>query len=193
MGVFSHRTRHASFPLPCGAQPDHCIWFHRPVRFDKWQYLHTQHLLAATGTLRDGARNHSPRTMARQRDHCAGSARSPIAESDRVIRRCAAAERAQRCQSTRGDDVQSSWPGGRQGRVTSRVIARGQGREHAIRLAEEGADIIAVDVCGDIEGAPILDEADLDETAALVEKLDRRIVTAQADARTPSRPTGRAA
>src|SRR6516164_984444 len=63
--------------------------------------------------------------------------------------------------------------------------ARGQGREHAIRLAEEGADIIAVDVCSDIDGAgyPGATEADLDETAALVEKFDRRIVTAKADVR----------
>ena len=76
------------------------------------------------------------------------------------------------------------------GRVAGKVAfitgaARGQGREHAIRLAEEGADIIAVDVCGDIEGAPypLATEADLDETAALVEKLDRRILTAKADVR----------
>lgn len=76
------------------------------------------------------------------------------------------------------------------GRVAGKVAfitgaARGQGREHAVRLAEEGADIIAVDVCGDIDGAPYpgATEADLDETAALVEKLDRRIVTAKADVR----------
>src|SRR6185312_824737 len=76
------------------------------------------------------------------------------------------------------------------GRVAGKVAfitgaARGQGREHAIRLAEEGADIIAVDACTDIEGAPypLATEADLDETAALVEKLDRRIVTAKADVR----------
>ncbi len=76
------------------------------------------------------------------------------------------------------------------GRVAGKVAfitgaARGQGREHAIRLAEEGADIIAVDVCGDIDGVPypLATEADLDETAALVEKLDRRVVTAQADVR----------
>ena len=76
------------------------------------------------------------------------------------------------------------------GRVAGKVAfitgaARGQGREHAIRLAEEGADIIAVDVCRDIDGAgyPGATEADLDETAALVEKLDRRIVTAKADVR----------
>ena len=76
------------------------------------------------------------------------------------------------------------------GRVADKVAfitgaARGQGREHAIRLAEEGADIIAVDVCSDIgsAGYPGATEADLDETAALVEKLDRRIVTAKADVR----------
>ncbi len=80
--------------------------------------------------------------------------------------------------------------GNKVGRVAGKVAfitgaARGQGREHAIRLAEEGADIIAVDVCGDIEGVPYpgATEADLDETAALVEKLDRRILTAQADVR----------
>lgn len=76
------------------------------------------------------------------------------------------------------------------GRVAGKVAfitgaARGQGREHAVRLAEEGADIIAVDVCGDIDGVsyPGATEADLDETAELVGKLDRRIVTAQADVR----------
>jgi NAD(P)-dependent dehydrogenase (short-subunit alcohol dehydrogenase family) len=45
------------------------------------------------------------------------------------------------------------------GRVEGKVAfitgaVRGQGRSHAIRLAEEGADIIAVDVCADIEGVP---------------------------------------
>jgi (+)-trans-carveol dehydrogenase len=76
------------------------------------------------------------------------------------------------------------------GRVAGKVAfitgaARGQGREHAVRLAEEGADIIAVDVCEDIDGVgyPGAKEADLDETAALIEKLDRRIVTAKADVR----------
>lgn len=76
------------------------------------------------------------------------------------------------------------------GRVAGKVAfitgaARGQGREHAVRLAEEGADIIAIDLCGDVEGVnyPGATEADLDETAALVQKLDRRIVTAKADVR----------
>jgi (+)-trans-carveol dehydrogenase len=76
------------------------------------------------------------------------------------------------------------------GRVAGKIAfitgaARGQGREHAVRLAEEGADIIAVDMCGDVAGVnyPLATDADLDETAALVEKLDRRIVTAKADVR----------
>lgn len=76
------------------------------------------------------------------------------------------------------------------GRVAGKVAfitgaARGQGREHAVRLAEEGADIIAVDLCSDVEGVvyPGATDDDLDETAALVEKLDRRIVTAKADVR----------
>lgn len=63
--------------------------------------------------------------------------------------------------------------------------ARGQGRSHAIRLAEEGADVIAVDVCAPVEtvGYKAADPADLDETVALVEKLDRRIVAHRADVR----------
>jgi (+)-trans-carveol dehydrogenase len=62
------------------------------------------------------------------------------------------------------------------GRVADKVAfitgaARGQGREHAIRLAEEGADIIAVDVCEDIDGVgyPGASDADLADTADLVE------------------------
>jgi len=76
------------------------------------------------------------------------------------------------------------------GRVQGKVAfitgaARGQGRSHAIRLAEEGADIIAVDLCKDFEtvGYPMPTPDDLKETARLVEKLDRRIVTAEADVR----------
>jgi SDR family mycofactocin-dependent oxidoreductase len=63
--------------------------------------------------------------------------------------------------------------------------ARGQGRSHAVRLAEEGADIIAIDVCTPIETVTYrgASEADLAETAAEVEKLDRRIVTRKADVR----------
>ena len=66
--------------------------------------------------------------------------------------------------------------------------ARGQGRSHAVRLAEEGADIIAVDICGAIAtsvGAPATLE-DLEETARLVQKEGRRIVTAHGGARVGS-------
>ncbi|MDV8070653.1 mycofactocin-coupled SDR family oxidoreductase [Rhodococcus sp. IEGM 1366] len=76
------------------------------------------------------------------------------------------------------------------GRVEGKVAfitgaARGQGRSHAIRLAEEGADIIAVDICQNIDSNayPLATRDDLDETARLVEKLDRRIVSVEADVR----------
>lgn len=76
------------------------------------------------------------------------------------------------------------------GRVAGKVAfitgaARGQGRSHAVRLAEEGADIIAVDVCGDIESLryALAGPDDLKETVRLVEALGRRIVAVQADVR----------
>ncbi|MGD9531541.1 mycofactocin-coupled SDR family oxidoreductase [Pseudonocardia sp.] len=76
------------------------------------------------------------------------------------------------------------------GRVEGKVAlitgaARGQGRSHALRLAEEGADIIAVDVCEQLGSVPydMATEADLAETAKQVEALDRRIVTCKADVR----------
>ena len=76
------------------------------------------------------------------------------------------------------------------GRVQGKVAfvtgaARGQGRSHAVRLAEEGADIIAVDLCQDIQtiGYPMAKPEDLEETAKLVEKTGRGVVTAQADVR----------
>jgi SDR family mycofactocin-dependent oxidoreductase len=76
------------------------------------------------------------------------------------------------------------------GRVAGKVAfitgaARGQGRSHAIRLAQEGADIIAVDICEDVPGIPYPGptEADLAETAKQVEALDRRIVATKADVR----------
>lgn len=75
------------------------------------------------------------------------------------------------------------------GRVRGKVAfisgaARGQGRAHAVRMAEEGADIIAFDALGPVpsQGAPPASPEDLAETVALVEKLDRRIVARQADA-----------
>ncbi len=77
------------------------------------------------------------------------------------------------------------------GRVAGKVAfvtgaARGPGRSHAVRLAEEGADIIAVDVCGPISPSSQIAPAnpdDLAQTADLVKNLDRRIVTAQVDVR----------
>jgi SDR family mycofactocin-dependent oxidoreductase len=63
--------------------------------------------------------------------------------------------------------------------------ARGQGRSHAVKLASEGADIIAVDLCEQIATVeyPMSTAADLAETVRLVEALDRRIVATQADVR----------
>jgi SDR family mycofactocin-dependent oxidoreductase len=64
-------------------------------------------------------------------------------------------------------------------------IARGQGRAHALRLAGAGADIIGVDICGQIDGVeyPMATPDDLAETVKMVENLDRRIVTGIADVR----------
>ncbi|MCW2522952.1 MAG: Short-chain dehydrogenase/reductase, partial [Frankiales bacterium] len=63
--------------------------------------------------------------------------------------------------------------------------ARGQGRSHAIRLAQEGADIIAVDLCAQVEGVPypMSTPEDLADTVKQVEALDRRIIATQADVR----------
>ena len=76
------------------------------------------------------------------------------------------------------------------GRVQGKVAfitgaARGQGRSHAVRLAEEGADIIAVDICHDVDALPysLSTPDDLKETARLVEAQDRRVVAVQADVR----------
>ncbi len=67
--------------------------------------------------------------------------------------------------------------------------ARGQGRSHALRLAREGADIVAVDLCGPIdtiEMYPPSTRDDLAETVRQVEELDRRIVSHVADVRDSS-------
>ena len=76
------------------------------------------------------------------------------------------------------------------GRVTGKVAfitgaARGQGRSHAVRLAAEGADIIAVDLLEDIDTVPyrLAGKRDLDETVRQVKALGRRIVARQADVR----------
>jgi SDR family mycofactocin-dependent oxidoreductase len=66
--------------------------------------------------------------------------------------------------------------------------ARGQGRSHAVRLAEEGADIIAIDLCDEVGSAPyeMGTWEELEETAAAVEGLDRRIHFQRADVRSPA-------
>ena len=76
------------------------------------------------------------------------------------------------------------------GRVEGKVAfitgaARGQGRSHAVRLAQEGADIIAIDICEAIPENPYdpATEEDLAETVRQVEALDRRIVAEKADVR----------
>jgi NAD(P)-dependent dehydrogenase (short-subunit alcohol dehydrogenase family) len=76
------------------------------------------------------------------------------------------------------------------GRVEGKVAfitgaARGQGRSHAVRLSEEGADIIAVDALMDYPSVPypMAGSDDLCETVALVEALGRRIVASRVDVR----------
>jgi SDR family mycofactocin-dependent oxidoreductase len=63
--------------------------------------------------------------------------------------------------------------------------ARGQGRSHAVTLAAAGADIIAVDLCEQLDTVdyPLSTPADLAETVRQVESLDRRIVARRADVR----------
>jgi SDR family mycofactocin-dependent oxidoreductase len=76
------------------------------------------------------------------------------------------------------------------GRVQDKVVlvtggARGQGRSHAVKLAEEGADIILFDICHDIETNeyPLATPHDLEEAGLEVEKTGRRAYTAQVDVR----------
>src|ERR1700744_5240855 len=76
------------------------------------------------------------------------------------------------------------------GRVEDKVVltpggARGQGRSHAVRLAEEGADVILFDICHDIETNeyPLATSRDLEEAGLEVEKTGRKAYTAKADAR----------
>jgi SDR family mycofactocin-dependent oxidoreductase len=76
------------------------------------------------------------------------------------------------------------------GRVQDKVVlvtgaARGQGRSHAVKLAEEGADIILFDICQDIETNEysLATPRDLEEAGLEVEKTGRRAITAQVDVR----------
>lgn len=77
------------------------------------------------------------------------------------------------------------------GRVEGKVAlitgaARGQGRSHAVTLAREGADVIAIDICAPIESVtcyPLPSPADLAETVRLVEAQGRRCVAGQVDVR----------
>lgn len=76
------------------------------------------------------------------------------------------------------------------GRVHDKVVlitgaARGQGRSHAVKLAEEGADVILFDLCHDIESNdyPLATSHDLEEAGLEVEKTGRRAITAEVDVR----------
>lgn len=78
----------------------------------------------------------------------------------------------------------------REDRFTGKVAfvtgaARGQGRNHAIRLAQEGADVILVDLAKDVDtiGYDMATPDDLAETVRRIETLGRRVVWAQADVR----------
>ncbi|MTD56601.1 mycofactocin-coupled SDR family oxidoreductase [Amycolatopsis pithecellobii] len=77
-----------------------------------------------------------------------------------------------------------------EGRLAGKIAlitgaARGVGRAHAVRFAEEGADIIAVDVCRDLDTVryPLSTSDDLALTAKLVGELGRRVATYEADVR----------
>src|SRR6201992_1686056 len=64
--------------------------------------------------------------------------------------------------------------------------ARGQGRAHAVRLAAEGADIIAIDLCGPVSETityPSANPDDLDETARAVKATGRDVLTRELDVR----------
>lgn len=76
--------------------------------------------------------------------------------------------------------------GGLEGRVAFITgAARGQGRAHAVRLAQNGADVIGVDICADIGSMNYANASkeDLEETVRLVEKVGRRMVARKADVR----------
>lgn len=88
------------------------------------------------------------------------------------------------------EDSQASSPGTGGGELTDKVAlvtgaARGQGRSHAIALANEGADIVAIDIAADIDSIPygLGTKEELEETAQLVEQAGSRVFTCVADVR----------
>ncbi|GAA1333204.1 mycofactocin-coupled SDR family oxidoreductase [Pseudonocardia xinjiangensis] len=89
-------------------------------------------------------------------------------------------------ESAEQDEGKSTWQD--VSRARSALVsgaARGQGRSHAVRLAQEGADIIAFDVCRQLDTVhyPLATPEDLAETVKLVEELGRGIVAGEADVR----------
>jgi (+)-trans-carveol dehydrogenase len=79
------------------------------------------------------------------------------------------------------------------GRLDNRVafitgVARAQGRSHALRLAEEGANIIGLDSCTDVRTTPYpgATTEDLEETGRLIAKTGRKAVLRKADVRDPA-------
>lgn len=94
------------------------------------------------------------------------------------------------CFAMRIDVQRNDNGGGPVGRLEGKVafitgVARGQGRSHAIRLAEEGADIVGVDSLTDVDTTSyaMATQEDLDETTVLVEKTGRRAILSRADVR----------
>src|SRR5580765_2781695 len=83
--------------------------------------------------------------------------------------------------------------GSAMGRVEGKTVlitgaARGQGRSHAVRLAEEGANVVAVDICADIGSIryPMATSDDLDLTAELVASAGAEVMVCCADVRDPN-------
>jgi len=89
-------------------------------------------------------------------------------------------------QAERGGERDGARPGELRGRVAIVTgAARGQGRSHACRLAEMGADLVLVDVCADLPRVPYRQPtpADLDETVRLAEAAGARVRAVVADVR----------
>ncbi len=64
--------------------------------------------------------------------------------------------------------------------------ARGQGRSHAVRMAQEGADVIAIDICGPVDDSityPLATSEELAETARLIEAEGRKVLAREVDIR----------